>query len=143
MGNYANKKGRSSGKSSYLGIPKTVADHDNFTRLSGWGAKLLLLVAKQYNGYNNGDLSATWKQAKLFGFRSESTLSEAKKEVLHYRLITLTRAGGTNKPTLYALTWNKIDECKRKLDISPTKNAPGCWKDRRPDFVRKSQRSAN
>ena len=141
MGSYAKSKGRSNSKIGYFAIPNCVMDHPNFCRLSGNAAKLLLWFGRQYNGGNNGDLSATWKQVHDRGFKSESTLSDARTELVHYGLTVTTRQGGVNKPTLYALTWHPIHECKGKLDIAPSQKSPDSWKENRPDFESRSKRS--
>jgi len=141
MVGYAKKKGRSESKGAYFGIPKTVMNHSNFYRLSGNATKLLLWLGKQFNGFNNGDLSATWSQVQNYGFRSKSTLAESRAELLHYRMVIIARHGGTNKPTLYALSWIPIHECNGKLDIDVTKTPCGGWKEIQPEYQSRSKRS--
>ena len=140
MGKYTKSKNRQDSVGGFLALPHTVLKHPNFVRLSGNATKLLILLGSQYRGTNNGDLSATWKQAQKFGIRSPSTLAESKRELLHYRLIILTRAGGKNTPALYAITWQSIDNCKGKLHVKETNTAPGDWKEVEADFIRKTNR---
>ena len=140
MSSYAKAKGRSSSSSRFVGIPLQVTTHPNFRRLSGNATKLLVFIVSQYNGYNNGNLSATWKLAKDWGFRSESTLFECRRELLHYGMITISRYGGKNMPTLYALTWKLINECRVRLDVSSTKDPTGEWKQTINDYISKSKR---
>jgi hypothetical protein len=88
-------------------------------------AKALLLdIARQYNGSNNGDLCATLKTLKPRGWASNSKLWRALGTLLDSELLILTRQGGRHKCSLYALSWESIDECKGKLDISSTKAPP-------------------
>jgi hypothetical protein len=141
MSSYSKNKGRRDIKGGYFGIPDLVMDHPNYYRLSGNATKLLTWLGRQYNGGNNGDLSATWSQLKDRGFKSESTIAEVRAELVHYGLITVTRRGGVNKPTLYALTWHPIHECKGKLDIRPTKKPPNDWKEEQPEYVSRSKRA--
>ena len=141
MGSYVNSKGRSDKKGGYFMLPDSVMDHENFRRLSGNATKLIAWLGRQYNGGNNGDLSATWSQLKDRGFKSESTLAEARAELLHYGLVEVTRQGGTNKATLYALTWHPVHECKGKLDVKPKKAPSNLWRDEKSDYVSRSQRA--
>lgn len=98
--------------------------------LSAFGSKLLFDILSMYNGFNNGDLACAYDGImKAKGWKSETTLRKAVKELLAANIIVLTRQGGRNKtPNLYALTCFKIDECKGKLHCQPTSKAPDSWK---------------
>ena len=50
---------------------------------------------------------------------------ESKKRIANRGFIIITRQGGRNRASLFAITWKEIDECKGKLDIDPTKFQPG------------------
>jgi hypothetical protein len=116
---------RENGK--YAGIPHAVMEHQCYTTLSSKGIRLLLELARQYNGHNNGDLSAAWFLMQQRGWRSRDTVDKAEKELEDHDLIMRTRQGGKNACTLYALTWVAIDECKGKLDVRSTNIPPGDW----------------
>lgn len=80
----------------------------------------------QYNGSNNGDLSATRTMAKEWGIGSDNTLRNALKELEAAGWIIQTRTSLFNKHgarcALYALAWLPIDECAGKgLDVAPSK----------------------
>jgi len=66
---------------------------------------------------------------KKRGWRSPTTLSRAKKELLERGWILVTRYGGQNLCTLYAVTFQAIDDCKGKLDCGATTCATGTWKE--------------
>lgn len=135
MRNRTRHKGRRS-SGGFTAIPHAVQDSENWRRCSASAIKLLLDVARQYNGRNNGDLCATFSIMKARGWRSCDTLARALKEARHYGLLLLTRQGGMDFPSLYALTWQAIDPCDGKLTCaSPTKVAPGNWKVECPPFV--------
>lgn len=109
-------------------IPHAVLDSPNYLAVS-WPARSLLVdLARQFNGYNNGDLTAAWKLMAKRGWRSKDTLYKALRELLDSGLIELTRQGGRNACNLYAVTWDAIDECKGKLDYGPTAVASGLWR---------------
>lgn len=129
------KKGR---REKYAGIPLAVLQTRKYASLNGWAVKLLVDFAAQYNGpgRNNGDLSAPFESVMRFkGWRSKGTLNKALRDLEAVGFIVKTRQGGRNHCSLYALTWQPIDDCidprtkKSKHDAKPTIAAPGTWKD--------------
>jgi hypothetical protein len=96
--------------------------------LSHMAAHLLDNLVAQYNGSNNGDLTAAPKIMKLYGWTSQGSVYSALTELLALGFIEQTRQGGRNKCSLYALTWLPIDECGGMLDAPPTKVASNLWK---------------
>lgn len=119
-------KGRR-GKASFLGLPKQVITSDAYNQLNAWSVKLLVDVAKQYNGFNNGDLHAAFRILRKQGWRSKGTLFRAMKELIDKGFVELTRQGGKNRCNLYAVTWESIDECNGKLDVKETRVASNLW----------------
>ena len=119
-------KNRKSG-SSYLGLPHYLINHRNFQSLSPRATKLLIDIAAQYRGSNNGDLCAPMSLMRERGWRSSDQLFKARKELLDRGLIVTSRQGGLNKCSLFALTWLPIDECQRKLDISSSITPSHLW----------------
>lgn len=122
-------KGRKDGNKSYAGIPRHVMKTTDFRNLSGNAVRLLLWLAFNYYGKNNGDLSATHTQAKEWGLAGKDTLAKALKELMASRMITRTREGMFTNPggkcALFALTWLPIDECPGKdLTVGPTRTPP-------------------
>ena len=120
-------KGRQT-TSPFVQLPYHVLDHENFRTLSPRATKLVIDIAAQYRGHNNGDLCATFSLMKKRGWNSSDQLHKAKNELIEKDVVWVTRQGGLNKANLYALTWFPIDECKGKLDIDATKTAPVNWK---------------
>lgn len=113
----------------FAGIPHTVMESDSYKQLGGSAVKLLLELARQYNGRNNGDLTTALSLLKLRGFSSSTTVKKAKQELLDADLIIETRTGIFTNPggrcALYALTWQPIDECPGKnLEVKPTSTPP-------------------
>lgn len=106
-----------------------LVDCPNYAHLSTKAVKLLLEVARQYNGKNNGDLSITLKLMKKYGWNSNDQLGKATKELVHYGFIELSRQGGRNQCNLFALTWQPIDECDGKHELSATAVAKNSWKE--------------
>lgn len=121
-------KGRQTTK-SFVMFPHDVMEHERFRTLSPRASKLLLDIASQYRGNNNGDLCATFNQMKKRGWRSSDQLNKAKKELVEKEFLLVSRQGGLNKPTLYAITWFPVHECGGKLDIKPTTTASRNWRE--------------
>ena len=111
----------------YLKLPHAVLASPNYRMLSAHAVKLLCDLGSQFKGGNNGDLCATWSLMHARGWKSRDTLGKALAELLHYGMIEQTRQGGLHRCSLYALTWHVIDECKGKLDVTPTRVASGKW----------------
>jgi hypothetical protein len=114
--------GKSRGNSfgeKFLGIPRSAYDAPQFATLKPWSVRLLIDLVAQYNGRNNGDLTAAWKVLKPKGWRSEATLNKAKKELLAAGFMIEMRKGRRpNLCSLYALTWRPLDP-SLKHDFGP------------------------
>jgi hypothetical protein len=121
-------------KGGFLMIPHEVLKSRAYRSLPPSAVKLLVDIAGQYNGRNNGDLAAYMKLMRPKGWHSTSTLHRAKQELLKAGLIEQTRQGGMNLgPNLYAVTWKPIDDCedgkgKPRHDATPTSRPSGLWK---------------
>ncbi len=114
---------------SFVAFPHEVLNCRAYTSLSSRARMLLIDLAVQYRGSNNGDLAASFKQMKPRGWRSEATLNAAKKELLASGLVCETRMGARpNKATLYALTWHALDDCKGKLEMTSANFPRGAYK---------------
>ncbi len=117
-------------------IPYTLLRHSNFKRIGPFTCKLILDLGKQYTGFNNGFLCASWSLMQDQGWNSPVTLSKAVAEAEHYQLIVRTQQGGLNRPNLHAFTWRRIDEkAGRHLDMQPTIKPTDAWKVEQPVFT--------
>jgi len=108
-------KARNSRKSTnFAGIPRWVVDTDRYATLSPSSIKLLVLLAYQYKGRNNGDLVITHSLLKKY-FKSNTTMYKARDELLEKGFIVINAYGGKSfegkkLPHLYALTWDSVDD---------------------------------
>ena len=90
---------------------------------------MLIDLAYQYDGKNNGNLTAAFTILQKRGWVRNATISAAIKELLGARLIIRTREGKFQNPhsrcALYAISWRQIDECRGKdLELNPTRVPP-------------------
>ena len=84
---------------------------------------------KEGGAVNNGDLTVAWSVLSKRGWKSRDTLYLSLQELLYYGFISLTRQGGRNLASLYAVTWWAIDECKGKLEVPETRVPSNEWKE--------------
>ena len=138
MGKSKNK----STKPPFVKLPHPILKSNAYKSLGAWDRTLLIELILQYNGKNNGDLSAPYSFMKTRGFNSSGTLSNASKELEKKGLIEITkfpRKTGTNfeMTKLVALTWLPIDECKDKhgnykLEVDANPIPSHKWKKHEP-----------
>ena len=113
----------------YLNLHRPLTNCVDFIELKGNSLKLLIDLAQQYNGFNNGDLCAAMSILKTRGWNSNQQIYKGLYELQERNLIMKTKQGGKGiGPSLYAITWQPIDECGGKLDVSATTNAPRSFK---------------
>lgn len=95
----------------FVAVPYAVLNSQAFINLSGSATKLLMDVAAQLRGDNNGHLYCAWTVMSKRGWRSETTLTRAKQELLKSQLLFETRKGARpNKAGWYAVTWLSLDK---------------------------------
>lgn len=119
-------------KGSYVAIPHIVINSHGYAKLSAYAVKLLNDLLAQYFGSNNGDFQATFSLMRNRGWKSKGTLNRAIKELIESGFVEVSRHGGRNKCSLYAITFYAIDECKGKLDISATNRPTSLWRKYEP-----------
>lgn len=94
----------------FVRLPYSVLNSPQFTGLTPHAVKLLIDVAAQYRGDNNGDLCVAWKVMQPRGWRSETTLHKVKRELIEAGFLYETRKGQRpNVCSLFALTFFVLD----------------------------------
>jgi hypothetical protein len=95
---------------SFLCYPWQVLDSKAYLDLS-YPAKVLLLdIARQLSGNNNGRLLASRAHLKKRGWNSSDTISRALRELLEAKLIHQTVMGHRpNKASWFAVTWYHLE----------------------------------
>ena len=107
----------------------TMGQSAPYRSLSFTARGVLMELHMQYNGSNNGDLSATRTMAKEWGVSSPNILQKALCALLDGGWIIQSRSGMFSRHgsrcALYALSWYAIDECPGKgLEIAATRTPP-------------------
>lgn len=132
MSSSATKRKRVRGRATagrFISIPHVVLESSSFINLRPRAVKLLLDIALQFDGRNNGNLTVAWGCMEKRGWSSKDTLSKAVQDLVEADLIVKTRTGRFMNPgarcDLYAITWRAIDECPGKdLEVAPTATPP-------------------
>lgn len=109
-------------------MPHALLDTPFYISLSTKAKTLLIDMARQYNGFNNGDLQCTFSCMKKKGWKSDDTLTKAHRQLLEKGFLVLTRQGGRNLCSLFAITWKPINECGGKHHAKPSNVSLGYWK---------------
>lgn len=116
--NRVKHKGRADAGGGFGALPRIVWHSPDYCALPGRAVKLLMDLACQYNGRNNGDLTVAYSVLRERGWSSKGTLSAAVDDLLEADLIRLSRPGRFTNPgaqtSLYELTWLPRDECPGK-----------------------------
>ncbi len=91
--------------------------------------RVLVAIAAQYRGNNNGDLAMTWAMGEEYGITSKKQLVASLADLLARGLIAKTRQGGKRPlgPSLYALTWQPINDLRGKIQSGATTIATNTW----------------
>jgi hypothetical protein len=103
----------------HLALPFVVLDSPGYRAIGHIARSLLLDIARQYTGHNNGKLVACAKYLKPKGWSSNATITKALRELVAVNLLIETRKGARpNKAAWFALGWLQLDVAEG-LDIDP------------------------
>jgi hypothetical protein len=93
-------------KGGFIALPHSVVDSAAFQRLSHPAKSLLIELARQHLGDNNGRLLASRSHLATRGWKSSDVISRAKRELQASGFIHETVKGyRPNRASWYALTW--------------------------------------
>lgn len=118
----AHDKDAGSGRMSggFLALPWVVLDSAAYQRLSHPARSLLLEFGRQLGRNNNGQLLASGRYLRARCWKSNDTITRAKRELLEAGFIYETVIGyRPNKASWYAVTWHALAQS--------SKYDPGTW----------------
>lgn len=94
----------------FVALPWSVLDSPAWGDLSYPARSLLLELARQYNGHNNGRLLASSAYLVKRGWTSNAVITRAKRDLIEAGFIFETVMGHRpNRASWYALTWQALD----------------------------------
>ena len=103
----------------FVALPKSVLHSEEYQGLSSRAKALLLELASQYTGGNNGRLTPAWSVLQKTGWASNNTVLSAKKELYNCPFVVMTRKGRPPRTCEWiGFTWWKID-WNKEMDIQP------------------------
>lgn len=103
-------KGNSRDGQRFVALPNVLLASPAYLSLSFSARALLVDMAFQYSGSNNGKLVVCDKAMKPRGWSSGTTIHKAKRELLEAGFLCETRKGHKpNKASWFALTWQTLD----------------------------------
>lgn len=101
--------GREGGR--FIALPHSVLESEAYMQLSYPARALLLEFALQFHGDDNGRLLASRKHLLKRGWKSNATITEAKRELIEAGFLFQTvRGQRPNKASWYAVTWQTLDK---------------------------------
>lgn len=107
----------------YAMLPVEVLTSAACQSLSGMEFKVLVILAAQFHGANNGSLTLPLSASRRFGIRSNDTLKRGLHTLLDRGLIELTHQGGLPPYgcSKYALCWWELNNPRGSLvPLRPT-----------------------
>lgn len=124
-----NAKGRKI-RGNFAHLPCEVMNHAAVATLTHAQFRVLVLMAGQFNGHNNGAIGLTAEQAKKQGISSENTYRAALKVLEERGLIESTYPASRvpPRPKMYALTWRPVEKTKYSDPRRMATNAYRGWK---------------
>jgi hypothetical protein len=103
--------GASRDAGAFIAIPAAVLDSPAYMELSYPARALLVEVARQYRGDDNGRMILTRKHLLPRGWKSADVIQRAKDELINAGFIFETVMGmRPNRAAWYALTWLSLDK---------------------------------
>ena len=112
----------------FVKLPHVVLNSPSYRQLSYSATRLLVDLAMQYSGTNNGRLVACSKYLKPKGWTSNATTRKAVHELIDAKLLIEVRKGGfPNLAAWYALGWLSLDVTEG-LDIDPKAYRRGLYR---------------
>jgi hypothetical protein len=103
----------------FIPIPKDVLAMPEFHKLPSSAKELMLNLAGQYSGKNNGRLCPAFEVMRRSGWTSKGTLQRAKQALLEAPFAVLTRQGHPPRTVDWiAFTWWKLD-FERSMEVDP------------------------
>lgn len=94
----------------FVALPWSVLDSSAYRGLGPPAKALLMEIARQFTGGNNGCMRASGAYLKPRGWSSNDVITRALKELINAKLIHQTVMGHRpNKASWYAVTWLRLD----------------------------------
>lgn len=132
----ARAKGRRGGESEHFArIPVSVLESEACKTLEHAAFRILVILASQYRGSNNGTQALTPSFSQRFGTLGKNTVYRSLEQLVARNLLIETRPGlrMKNHFALYAIGWEPIDNYEgQPLDTKDYSKTSG-WRNWCPE----------
>lgn len=127
---------RKSGVRQFALLPVDLLMDKSVTTLSHADFRVMVLLAGQYRGHNNGALGLTAEQARRAGIGSDNTLYRALKELAERGLIEQVHPASRvpPRPAMYAISWKPVDETRYTTAARTPSFSYRTWTPPKSDF---------
>jgi hypothetical protein len=114
-------------------LPVMVLETLAVTTLSHAAFRVLVLLTAQFNGFNNGAIGITAKQATGAGIGSDKTLYQSLRELELRQLVELSYPASRvpPRPTMWSLTWLPLNDTQYSQSTRTPSHAYRDWKPER------------
>jgi len=107
------KRGAAITPGGFLMLQHRMLDCEAFTRLSSQAIRMLIDIARQFNGKNNGQLLGSGAYLRTRGWTSNDMMQKARNELLEAGFLFQTVIGHRpRKASWFAITWKSLDPHK-------------------------------
>ena len=130
------RKARTKRGERYAQLPFDAMASEAFRWLPDFAVRVLLALAAQFTGYNNGGIELTASEARHFGIREDELFAGIGLLVAAgfvRRTVAARRRSGRGQPARYALTWRPLGDFPA-FGIVPTVSASHEWRRFVPPF---------
>jgi hypothetical protein len=123
------RKSRTKKGDRYAQIPLEALQSEAYRWLPDFATRVLNAIAAQFNGYNNGGLELTAREARAFGIGEDvlyAGLGLLIEAGFVRRTVQARRRSGKGAPARYAITWRTLGDFP-KFDVVPTVTPSRDW----------------
>lgn len=111
--------GRGHGKEPFVRALWAIYDHPDYLALGKTARLFLWEMLRLYNGYNNGNIAATERTMKPYGW-DKKTILRSRRELEARDWIWVTRyPRAKREPILYRFSWLDVDDWDGRPDLDP------------------------
>jgi hypothetical protein len=127
------RKKKPRGGDRFVKLPHYLLSHPSWCEMSAVAALLLIEVKRRYNGYNNGEIGLSCREAGVVAKCGKDRAQRALYELEYYGHILLKYSGtfGNRKASEYILTHQPVGNHPSTHD----------WKPSRPHFKKYARHS--
>lgn len=117
-------------------LPVDLVMHVSVTTLDHAAFRVLVVLATEYRGKNNGAVGITRAQAKAAGVGGKNTLYRALKNLIDRGLIEITSHASRvpPRPAMYSMAWLPVDDTEHSIRTRTPSHNYRSWTPEKNNF---------